>query len=117
MGCAAALAAAATAASECLLNARSISIFVARGLPHLRSLEARAATVLEVAQPGPAQLSQRWHADARSRVAAAVEQALNNWQTLAASGNSGSSSSSSEAGSRGAADGSSPAGSPAAPQQ
>lgn len=55
-------------------------------LPSLpRSLEARATTVLEVAQPGPAELSQRWNADARARAAAAVEQALSNWEALATS--------------------------------
>lgn len=78
--------------------------------------------MLEVAQPGPAQLSQRWHADARARVAAQVEQALDNWQALAASGSSsGSGSAGGSADSGGAAaataDNSSPAGSPAAPQQ
>lgn len=59
-------------------------------LAALRSLEARAATVLEVAQPGPAQISQRWHADARARAAAAVDQALSNWEAIAASTNSSS---------------------------
>lgn len=39
--------------------------------------------MLEVVQPGPAELSQRWQADARGRAAAAVERALDNWEALA----------------------------------
>lgn len=49
----------------------------------VRALEKRAATVLEVVQPGPAELSQRWQAEARGRAAAAVERALDNWEALA----------------------------------
>lgn len=39
--------------------------------------------MLEVVQPGPAELSQRWQADARTRAAAAVQRALDSWEALA----------------------------------
>jgi hypothetical protein len=43
-----------------------------------------------VIEPGPAELSQRWQADARARAAQAVSQALDNWEALAQrSGGSG----------------------------
>lgn len=92
-----------------------VSYTAAQLLPpptHYRGLEARAATVLEVAQPGPAQLSQRWHADARARASAAVDQALDNWEALSAQG----SSSSSQAGGRSSTN-SSEAGGVSPPQQ
>ena len=54
-------------------------------LLHRRALEGRAATILEVAQPGPAELSNRWNGEARARAAAAVEAALDNSEALLSS--------------------------------
>lgn len=54
----------------------------------VRALESRVATITEVVQPGPAELPQRWQADARARAAQAVDQALDNWEALEASGSS-----------------------------
>ena len=54
-------------------------------LPHRRARVGGYATLQVVAQPGPAELSNRWNGEARARAAAAVEAALDNSEALLSS--------------------------------